>query len=60
MGMFWGLITRFDSTMQEDVKRVRNKDAHAHYLWPHTQNDRISIMAFRVLKKKVLPWHKES
>lgn len=42
------MIFKFDPTMQEHVRRIRNKETHTHYLGPQIQNELISLMATNV------------
>ena len=42
------MIAKFYPTMQEHVRRIRNKETHTHYLGPQIQNELISLMATNV------------
>ncbi len=50
-GNFLGLIeiiAKFDPTIQEHIRRVKNNEIHDHYFGPSIQNEIISMMANNV------------
>ncbi len=42
------MIAKFDPTIQEHIRRVKNNEIHDHYFGPSIQNEIISMMANNV------------
>ena len=42
------MMAKWDPTMQEHVRRIKDNETHQHYLGPEIQNEIISILAANV------------
>ncbi|KAG6935230.1 hypothetical protein G0U57_015481 [Chelydra serpentina] len=57
-GNFWGLVQllgKFDTVMNEHLRRVTENEIHDHYLGPRIQNELIMLMSDKV-RDKIVHW----